>query len=186
MDKLAQYIPMIWLTSLSFVFSQFTYAEHCNEQAWNHLLDKQHQVENWYNQNSMGFNELLSQHDAQVFMSKEFTEQELATFWHPDKRAFHKKLNDQIQSAIYLSELISSRSLLITEKMDEVLGLTLAWKKISIHCLKANYPVNYQTSLSNIRSSESLQSDLSNLRDKYDVLGARYIQEAKIIQQTKH
>jgi len=167
------------------LFSSACFAQHCTNRSWTQLLEKQHQVEHWYNHNTMGFNELLNLHEHQVFMSKEFTEEELRSFWHPIKKELHQKLNTQIESSIYLSELLSDRSNLISEKMDEVSGLTLAWREMSIHCLKANLALNYQTSQNNIIASESLQQDLDTLKRKYETLRSRYEQEALSLKNSK-
>ncbi|MGF1756094.1 hypothetical protein L4C33_21200 [Vibrio makurazakiensis] len=166
-------------------YAESCVAEHCTEQSWSKLLNKQHTVENWYNQNALGFNQLLGHYDQQVLMGEEFNINELSSFWHPNKTELHKRLNDQIQSSTYLAELLSQRVLLINEKIDTVSGLTLAWQEISFHCLKKNRALNYQTSQNNMHSSQSLQSALSLLKSKYDQLSQRYRDEAQAIQASK-
>lgn len=173
------------LGTLMPLFCSACFAQHCTNQSWTQLLNKQHQVEHWYNHNTMGFNELLNLQEHQVFMNKEFTDKELRSFWHPNKTELHQKLNDQIESSTYLSELLLDRTHLIREKMDEVSGLTLAWKEMSIHCLKANLALNYQTSQNNVSTSESLLQDLATLESKYDALRHRYEQEALSLKNSK-
>lgn len=162
--------------------SPYVQSQHCTVDTWHTAQHRHQQLEEWYNQSATQFNELLIRHNTQVFMSKEFNLQELTTFWHPQKTSFHKTLEDQIQSALNLADMLNQASTLLAEKVDSVNGITLTWKNLSHHCIEANLIDNHKASLLYAKSAQNLKTDIVSLMLKIETMKGRYLYEAKIIQ----
>lgn len=165
-----------------FSFSFHSNAQHCTVVTWDKAQKQHEALEEWYNLSAVQFNELLFRHKSQVFMSKEFTLQELTTFWHPAKVHLHKILEDQIQSALNLATQLSQASTLLSEKIDSINGMTLTWQRLSSHCIEDNLIANHTASLKYVKSAQELKSDIIALMLKIETLEQRYIYEAKVLQ----
>ncbi|NOH97570.1 hypothetical protein [Vibrio sp. 99-70-13A1] len=178
--------------SYSFAFSMFfffwstvSFADHCEHENWDTLLHKQTTAENWYNSHTRQFNQMLEYYNTQIFITKEFDEEELMTLWAPHKDIFHRQLHKQIENAHYLSNILSQQTTLIAQQVDTISGLILAWKTMSIHCESQGSSSNYKATLHYITTSQSLSADLKKLKTKYHSLSQQYLSEAQLIEKSK-
>ncbi|MDN3616921.1 hypothetical protein ACFFUS_14575 [Vibrio gallaecicus] len=176
----------------SYAFSFFllfwstgSFADHCEHENWDVLRHKHITAENWYNSKTHQFNQMLEYYNAQVFITKEFSEEELMTLWAPHKDLFHRQLHQQIENAHYLSNSLLHQTTLVAQQVDTISGLILAWKRMSIHCENQGSTSNYKAALHYINASQSLTQDLNKLKKKYHSLSQQYLNEAKLIENSK-
>jgi len=156
--------------------------EHCQENSWNQALEKQEQLDDWYNKHASSFNQMLYLHRQKNFLYQEFSITELEQFWLPRNGSLQLKVNQQIYNANMVVSQLAAQEHHLRSNLPDIQNMQKQWEEISTHCNEAKLVRNAITSTQYALSNQTLEKDLNVLINKVGYLKSLYEQEAKILQ----
>ena len=161
------------------------FGEHCRADTWNKALKSQQKVEDWYNTKAERFNQLLKLHHQQTFLHKAFSEQEITSFWRPEKHALHYKMNQQIRAANTVVQSLNQEVDALTSESAIIDNAISMWEGIHRHCKVAQYKLNSFSSLTYIQLNQTLRNDTQILLRKIERFRRIYQQEIEALKKNK-
>ncbi len=159
--------------------------QHCNENQWNLTLEEQTRIESWYNRQATRFNHLYSQYKQQVLLHKEFSLDELVSFWRPDAEDFHLTLTQQIELSNQAGDMISKERDALRQGLSDVKDIHARWELFIAHCQSMSLNINALSSTHYANSNLSLLKDIELLEAKLTVLQDLYEREATVLSEAK-
>ncbi|MEF1227796.1 hypothetical protein QTO02_09700 [Vibrio fortis] len=161
------------------------HAFECNQYKWDQLLDSQLTAENRYNDYSKEFNLVLGIFKSHIFLSKQFSHQELISFWKQNNPYFQRQLNLQIETARQAYKLLLKQAHLTQIEIEQVIELRDGWTSTAESCRSQSQEYQYMTAQSHVAHTQTLISDYASLSDKFRNLALRYLNESNSILSAK-
>lgn len=158
---------------------------HCDEKTWNRYLKLQQEVDFNYNVHAHRFNQLLQVYQTRPLLSKEFSQQEIATLWQSNNAIHSERMDAQLAASKTLLGHIQQESKAIEPLTSKVSDLQSKWIEISKHCASSEHKVNMITSLNYAQLSQALIVDIRTLLRQLAVIESGYIQEIEALVNTK-
>lgn len=158
---------------------------HCDEEAWNTILNQQSQVDQTYNLHAQRFNQFLSIHQNQPFLYQEFTSEEIRRFWHSNKDELHQSMKEQIQASLFVIEQIQQERINLQSLTSRVTVQAQRWQVISQHCRESDNPSNAIASWNYSLLNHALNRDINLLLTKLATLEQRYNKEVEALNNAK-
>ncbi len=168
-------IAAIWLTTLPWLAQ----GGQCVERSWNQLIVQQKQLDTWYNQHAKKFNQFLDIYRQQVFLHRQFTQQQIVSFWSPNKPDLQRKMRAQIESSQQIAYHLQQEIDLLTEQERPVSELMAQWQTMSLACKQNKQAVNAHSSQQYVTQNQQLLAQLTQLSDKLVTLKHAYITESE-------
>jgi hypothetical protein len=181
MDVSMRY-ALVWL--IAFVVATIAFrvpAAECNQYDWDRLLDNQLAAENRYNHYSKEFNLVLGTFKSHIFLSKQFSQQELISFWRQNNPYFQRQLSLQIETARQAYKLLLKQAHLTHIEIEQIEQLKDGWSKTAESCRSLNQEFQYETAQTHVAHTQTLISDYQDLSDKFRNLALRYLNESNSI-----
>lgn len=155
--------------------------QQCVEHDWNQLLIEQKRLDSWYNQHAEAFNQFLHIYQQQVFLHKQFTKQQLRSFWAPNKPDLHHKMQQQIEISTQIHQLLTQEITLLENQSTPVEQLTQRWQTMMTSCKAAELNVNVLSSQTYIKDNTKLLEQLNLLTRKLKTLAQNYQHERQAL-----
>ncbi|WP_047043369.1 hypothetical protein [Vibrio mexicanus] len=161
------------------------FGQQCDVLDWNRSLDKQKAIDQQFNQHATAYNTLLTMYRRQIFLHQEFTEQELESFWRPDKTPLHDRMNLQIKTANTMVEHLDEYIAQLGLYSKRVKQQSREWHQMSARCAKAKFRSNSIAADRYSTINLELIEDILELIDKLSHLQDIYKFEASTLTESK-
>ncbi|WKY60555.1 hypothetical protein Q5H80_17135 [Vibrio sp. SNU_ST1] len=166
--------------------ADIAFADHCDRENWQTLLDRQLSLEGRYNQYTEEFNQVLLTYESQTLLSKHFNEKQIIALWAKYEQRFNVQLNSHMNTAYDVSEVLLKQAYIVSTELDGAESLTNSWQTTAKHCAKARLPRQTESAQVHVQSSQSLSQDLHTLSKKFRQLSSKYRKEATMIDEARH
>ncbi|MCK6265703.1 DUF3570 domain-containing protein [Vibrio sp. ZSDE26] len=160
-------------------------SQHCVEAQWNQALSEQTDIERWYNQRATHFNHLFTVYQQQVLLHKEFSSDEIISFWRPGATEFHTKMDQQIAAALMYAELIDKEKATLKQGEPKVRRIQEKWQNFISHCEEADLNINALSSHRYVDANNELIKEMALLHAKLSLMHRLYMTEADTLSEAK-
>ncbi|CAH0536999.1 hypothetical protein [Vibrio marisflavi] len=178
-----RHITLTIATIVAVALPSWVKGEHCRENSWNQALEKQQQLDDWYNKHASSFNQMLYLHRQKNFLHQQFSITELKQFWLPQNGSLQLKVSQQIYNANMVVSQLQEEETHLRASLPNVQEMQKQWEQISSHCDEAKLVRNAITSTHYALSNYKLEKDLTTLINKVGYLKSLYQQEADLLQE---
>ncbi|UTT86118.1 hypothetical protein LZI70_17270 [Vibrio pelagius] len=177
---------LVWLIAFAATttISQ-VHAVECNQYEWDQLLDSQLTAESRYNDYSKEFNLVLGTFKTHIFLSKQFSQQELISFWRQNNPFFQQQLDQQIKTTRQAYKILLKQAHLTQIEIEQIVQLKDNWAETAESCRAQNQDRQYKTAQNHVVHTQTLISDYVSLSDKFRNLALRYLSESNSILSAK-
>ncbi len=174
-------ITAIWLVTLP----GHALGQACVEREWSKLLIEQKRLDSWYNQHAEKFNQFLDVYQRQVFLHRQFSSQQIASFWSPNKPDLQQKMRVQIASSGQVATFLQQEIEVLQRESSQVSNITERWQMMKTACENKELAVNVVSSQHYLARNLELSGEITLLTRKLQTLRQTYLDESRILSQAE-